>query len=85
MSKTSTLFILVAAMFVWPGEACKCRVLPDPAYCRTDFLGLLKVTSATTTTTADRTKEYGFELIRDLTRPSTGHSLKEFVHIETNP
>lgn len=78
---TKILCFVLLAMFCLSSDACKCRVLEDPGYCRTDFLALLKVTAAKI---YEGQKIYSFEIIRDLTRPSKGHTLKEFTTIKTN-
>lgn len=45
---SAKLFTLIATLAViahWSQvNACKCRVLPDPGYCRTGFVGLIKIT-----------------------------------------
>ena len=49
------LFAFVVTLTVvctnWsPVNACKCRVLPDPGYCRTGYVALVKITGKSLTT-----------------------------------
>ena len=72
---------LLALVSVNVASACKCRLLPDPGYCRTDFAAVVRIKDVTV---IDEKKHYSFEILHDLSYGKAANKLGQFADIQTN-
>src|SRR6218665_1250370 len=73
------VFFAVFLAFIHASYGCRCLPMQDPAYCRTPYLMLVKITSSTDEPDNFR-RVYTFDLIRDISHPSPYSTTFTAIH-----